>query len=121
MADATPLDILVRGVEALEGLKNRYEASSADIKDVQQRIGEQSKQFDSIIVALSAIQTELHRREDREDATLKHAVAARENATSALFNGVKAVWADPTVRSLLVVAFAGWLGISFDLIRWGSP
>lgn len=133
MADNEPYALIVRGVEAVEGLKAQQASASADLTtlraDVSGLIRDRAitaTQHEHAIAAiqtgLEAVQSELRRREDRLSRREAQEEETKATAISGVLGAARALWSDATFRALLFTALAGWLGLSAGLVQWkGAP
>lgn len=137
MADNEPYALIVRGVEAVEGLKAQQASASADLTtlraDVSGLIRDRAitaTQHEHAMAAiqttiqtgLEAVQSELRRREDRLSRREAQEEETKATAISGVLGAARALWSDATFRALLFTALAGWLGVSAGLVQWkGAP
>lgn len=133
MAENEPYSLIVRGVEAVEGLKaqqasmlTELTALRADmaslIRDRSAADVSHSHGLKALGASVEAVQAEMRRREDRLSKREAQEEQTKATALSGVIGAARALWGDATFRALLFAGLAGWLGLSAGLVQWkGAP
>jgi hypothetical protein len=133
MAENEPYALIVRGVEAVEGLKAQHAAALGELTTLRGDVAGMARDratidathatgLAAVCTALEAVQLELRRREDRLSKREAQEELTKATAVTGVVNAARALWADATFRALLFAAVAGWLGLSAGLVQWkGAP
>ena len=125
MAELDSQSLVVRGVEAMEATRNEIARVRDMLADLQSDYTSHHRNDElaaqRLDHRLGAIEAQLKRREDREDAQVEKAVEDRRTAWGYVAGGARALWSNDTVRILVILVVAGWLGVQTQVIQFMTP
>lgn len=109
-------DLVVEVVRALEGLSARQGAVEKSLDGLRSAVDGLSLQSREHGISIEGMARQLARHEDRIDRE-EQAASARWAGLSGVVKGVIGI---PAVQTLIVLALAGWLGISAGMLQLGQ-
>lgn len=110
----SPSDLIVEAVQALSALEQRIGALERGLAQHSPLLTQIQKDIALLSRDIQSMSDQVRREQDRADRTEEIALQKSHARWTGLQTALARAWASPWVQALLVLALAGWLGISLD-------
>lgn len=112
----SPSDLVVEAVQALSALEQRIGALERALAQHSPMLSQVQRDLALLSRDVQTMSDQVRREQDRADRTEELALQHSHARWAGLQAALARAWASPWVQAVLVLALAGWLGVSLDRV-----